>query len=215
LRPGGSATAQTAGATNARPETLAHATPERAGGAERVMAETPMQPRVAAVSAQAAYWLRTSLKANRREAVVTLDPPDLGRMRISIRQEGRAVTARITVEMPEVEALLREGADAIRKRLNTQGMRLDRLVVETTSQAEAAKPKAAPEQDAHPQNTDDSTGSRDGRYRPSHDSGQPASRDRAPEGAARPGRTIRANARPKEPAPGSVPRRRMGVDVRA
>jgi flagellar hook-length control protein FliK len=174
-----------------------------------------MQPRVAAVSAQTAYWLRASLRASRREAVVTLDPPELGRMRISIRQEGRAVTARITVEMPEVEALLREGADAIRERLGAQGLRLDRLIVEASPQAEASKPRGAPEQDAHPQNADDSPGSRGGKQPASHDSGRPGGREGLPEGGARPRRAMRD----RPPAQGSAaearPRRGMGVDVRA
>ncbi len=90
-----------------------------------------LPPKLASVSAQTAYWLRASLRAQRREAVVTLDPPELGRLRIHVRQDGPGMTARITAELPEVEALLRAGAEMIRERLVSQGLRIDQLVIES------------------------------------------------------------------------------------
>jgi len=87
----------------------------------------------ASIRAQAAEYLRMSLRSNRREILVRLDPPELGRMNIRIQQTGNRTIARIAAQLPEVENLLRDGAEMIRNRLNSQGMRVDSIVVEKLS----------------------------------------------------------------------------------
>ncbi len=98
-----------------------------------------LSPRAANIAAQAAYHLRVQLRAGQRETVITLDPPGLGRMRLSMRGTGANLTAVLRAELPEVESLLREGADAIRNRLGRQGLPVERLVVESGA-ARAAAP---------------------------------------------------------------------------
>ena len=169
----------------------------------------PAPPSPPAVNAQAAYWLRVSLRSNRRESVITLDPPDLGRMRISIRREGPGITARITAELPEVEAVLREGAAAIRERLTHQGLRIDHLVIEP---APTSSPRPSPS--GLPQGSTPDLGGRawggEGQgASPQGDSGsggRPAPRQTTPQPPPLPGE--------ETPSPRPA-RRRVGVDVRA
>ncbi len=117
-----------------------------ASGPHTVAAEAPAPaeaglpaPKASAVRAQAAYWLGRAVRIGRREATITLDPPELGRLRIHLRTEGQIVTARITAELPEVEALLREGVPEIRERLARAGLRVERLVVEAAAPNRAAQ----------------------------------------------------------------------------
>jgi hypothetical protein len=171
-----------------------------------------MPPRVAQVAAQAAYWLRTSLRANRGEAVVTLDPPELGRMRITVRQEGEALTARILAELPEVEGILREGVAAIRDRLEQQGFRLESLAIESTARHEAP---VAPQPDAA-DGSQTHTGSQGHQT-----AGRRADTPAAPAGEERPAPTTEHDDydRPPENGGDRASRgagiRARGIDVRA
>ena len=97
-----------------------------------------LNPRAAHVAAQAAYHLRVATRGGSRETTITLDPPGLGRMRISLKENGPQLTARLTAELPEVEGLLREGAEMLRERLNRQGLAIDRIVVESAAGRSAA-----------------------------------------------------------------------------
>jgi len=97
-----------------------------------------LSPRAAHVAAQAAYHLRVASRGGTRETTITLDPPGLGRMRISLKEDGPQLTARLIAELPEVEGLLREGAEMIRERLNRQGLAIDRIVVESAAGRSAA-----------------------------------------------------------------------------
>ena len=131
-----------AGAANPGAPGSANAT----SGPHAVASEAPAQteaglpaPKASAVRDQAAYWLGRAVRVGRREATITLDPPELGRLRIHLRSEGRTVTARITAELPEVEALLREGVPEIRERLARAGLPVERLVVEAASSNRAAQ----------------------------------------------------------------------------
>ncbi len=109
------------------------ATVEPLAPAAREQALQALSPRAANVAAQASYHLRVGLRGGQRETTVHLDPPGLGRLRISMRGEGPRMTAVLRAELPEVESLLREGADAIRDRLNRQGLSIERVIVESTT----------------------------------------------------------------------------------
>jgi Flagellar hook-length control protein FliK len=89
-----------------------------------------LAPRAAAVSAQTAYYLRMSLRTNRREIMVNLDPPELGRMQIRLQQKGNTMIARISVQVPEVEAMLKESSEMIRERLSEQGLRVESILID-------------------------------------------------------------------------------------
>jgi hypothetical protein len=129
-----------------------------------------------AIGGQTAYWIRASLRAGRSEASVTLDPPELGRLRISLAQDGLMVTARIRAELPEVESLLREGGERIRERLSSQGVRVDALVIETAP-ARAARVTAAPEAQQHTQDRPGAQDASHGGHRHPQRSGDQTHRD--------------------------------------
>ncbi len=199
--------ARVTSATMGRPALLdaAWQAAEGAGGGLRPYAET--------VSGQTVYWIRASLRAGRRETAVTLDPPQLGRLRISLVQNGPLVTARIRAELPEVESLLREGSERIRERLSSQGVRVDALVIEAAP-ARAARVAGAPEAQPHAQDRPDAeTASQGGQRHPQRPTGQTAREE-----------ALRSNdpRDPRPPARGSAasaaPAARQswaGLDVRA
>jgi len=185
------------------------------GGAGRALDGGPrlFDPYVEAVGGQTAYWIRASLRAGRRETTVTLDPPQLGRLRISLVQDGPLLTARIRAELPEVESLLREGSERIRERLNSQGVRVDALVIEAAP-ARAARVPGAPAGHPHAQDHPGAETASHGGQRHSPPPGEQADREdglrsTGPSDAARPARGRTASG-----APAARPTW-AGLDVRA
>ena len=134
-------------------DTIAHGA-RMAGRGEALGSDLLLAPKVAAVSSQTAYWIRSSFRLGRRESVVTLDPPDLGRLRISLREDGPRLIARIQTELPEVASILREGSEAIRERLESQGLRIDTLIIESVG-PRAERPVASGSSQGEPHTPDD------------------------------------------------------------
>ncbi len=101
------------------------------------IAEAPAVPNApwlgslrAAIRVQTVNGLRMAIVSGEREAWVTLQPPDLGRIRIWLRVDGDQVSARIRAEDPAVEAILRSDHEVLRARLAEHGLLLDALVIE-------------------------------------------------------------------------------------
>jgi flagellar hook-length control protein FliK len=91
---------------------------------------TPFGSLRATVRVQTVRALRAAVLAESQNAVVTLDPPGLGRIRIQVRVVADLVAASVRAERPEVERLLRADRQVIRSRLAEQGLRLETLLVE-------------------------------------------------------------------------------------
>ncbi len=174
-----------------------------------------MHQRSDAVRLQTAYWVRASLQMNQRQSVVTLDPPELGRLRITLERIGERMTARILAERPEVESMLREGREQIRERLSGQGVRVDALLIETPaariSRGAAGGDPGASHSQAHTQDHGGAhTSPHDGRnasQQGAHDRGVPGGPSEEPQ-IGEQGRQVDAPAR-------SHRWRRLGLDVRA
>ena len=86
-------------------------------------AATPAAAQLAAKGAE--------LLANQRGGTITmrLDPPELGAMRIEIRIAEGAVFADFEAQNPEARALLEANLSMLRRRLESQGLAVERLTV--------------------------------------------------------------------------------------
>jgi len=96
----------------------------------------------AAVPVQVARALQFAILAGQREALVTLEPPELGQIRLHVRVVDGLVFARVRAERAEVERLLGAEEGAIRDRLALQGLRLEALVIERAARAPAGSSQA-------------------------------------------------------------------------
>ncbi|MFM7133563.1 MAG: flagellar hook-length control protein FliK [Planctomycetota bacterium] len=93
-------------------------------GAE--LADDAATPAAAQLAAKGAELL-----ANQRGGTITmrLDPPELGAMRIEIRIAQGAVFADFEAQNPEARALLESNLSMLRRRLESQGLAVERLTV--------------------------------------------------------------------------------------
>ncbi len=64
------------------------------------------------------------------EVRLRLSPPELGSLRIALRVELGAMTARVEAETPEARSLLLDGLPQLRERLAEQGIRVERFDVD-------------------------------------------------------------------------------------
>jgi flagellar hook-length control protein FliK len=99
----------------------------------------------ASVRAQAMQALTLAIQSRSREAILTLDPPGLGRIRIHVRIADDVISARVSTERPEIGQMLRADRDLIRARFAEQGLRLETLVIERGNRAIDARPGSGDE----------------------------------------------------------------------
>jgi flagellar hook-length control protein FliK len=81
------------------------------------LAPVPSPVPVDALPEEIARAARLAVDPRGSEAIVHLDPPDLGRVRIEIKVHGKDVTVHITAERDDVQSLLEEGRNALGDRL--------------------------------------------------------------------------------------------------
>jgi flagellar hook-length control protein FliK len=79
--------------------------------------------------ARALAELRGEMRSGRREIVIRLDPPELGRMDVRLVQRGDAVVARVTLENPEAAESFRRERGALERFFVEQGVPLAGLDV--------------------------------------------------------------------------------------
>jgi hypothetical protein len=147
---------------------------------------------------------------------VTLDPPELGQVRIQLRVEDKRVFARVGAARSDVERALRAEESSLREGLARQGLRLETLIVDrlpgTPARAEAANARA----EASPSSgaTDRLAGeaARDGRGGPAAQ--DPQRRDLGSRAHRRPLPAAHASG-PGTVAGKGAGRGRRGVDLRA
>ncbi|MCK4412068.1 MAG: flagellar hook-length control protein FliK [Candidatus Eisenbacteria sp.] len=105
----------------------------------------------ASLRSQAAQGLRLALAEGRREALIDLTPPHLGRLRIRVSLQGNQVQAHVQAERPDVGAWLESDQEWLRQRLAEQGLQLTELRVavtgEETTSAEERPGADAPRSD--------------------------------------------------------------------
>jgi flagellar hook-length control protein FliK len=83
----------------------------------------------AGVADQVAESIRASGGRTDREIEVRLHPPELGRLRITLRSDGEAVRGVVRVEVPETAARLQQEAAPLLARLQADGIDVRRLDV--------------------------------------------------------------------------------------
>ena len=77
--------------------------------------------------------IRVTLAAGGREAVLRLEPPELGAIRVELTLDGERLSTRIQAERPEVALRIEQQRSELQKGLESVGIRLDHLQVETRS----------------------------------------------------------------------------------
>jgi flagellar hook-length control protein FliK len=68
--------------------------------------------------------LASHIKLNKREAVIQLDPPELGKIKIDLRLEGEKLEARIVADVHESRALIESHLQELRQALRSQHVEL-------------------------------------------------------------------------------------------
>ncbi|MFH1144395.1 MAG: flagellar hook-length control protein FliK [Candidatus Eisenbacteria bacterium] len=89
-----------------------------------------LTPLAATLQIQALRGIRLALGDGEHEAVINLNPPQLGRLRIRVRVSGERVSARVQAQRPDVGALLGADREVLREGLEEQGLRLEALIIE-------------------------------------------------------------------------------------
>ena len=89
--------------------------------------------------------LRGEMQAGKREIVLRLDPPELGRLDVRLVQRGDAVVARVTAENPETADFFRRDRAALERFFVEQGVPLLGLDVRSGSFSGRERQDAAPE----------------------------------------------------------------------
>jgi flagellar hook-length control protein FliK len=118
----------------ARGDTLAESAPAAAGTAPILPAHSPAGssrtvPHAAAVTTEpkdlpAAVVSRAQVMIRRGEssAIINLDPPSLGKLRLEIAADGAAVAARVTVQSAEVRDLIQATLPQLRESFAQNGL---------------------------------------------------------------------------------------------
>ncbi len=102
------------------------------------------------VAEQIAESVRTSLSAGSRQIVIRLNPPELGRVSITFREDANGITGLLQVDQPQTRHQLQQALPEIIQNLQDSGVQIKRLEVQLTDQQQQYNPKdqsAAPGQD--------------------------------------------------------------------
>jgi flagellar hook-length control protein FliK len=93
--------------------------------------------------------------AEGRQGVVKLrlHPPELGSLRIELRMQNGALTARLEAETAVTQSLLLEHAHALRDRLSEQGVRVERFDVDLTDRRSMDQPNGFQERSERERNS--------------------------------------------------------------
>lgn len=102
-----------------------------------VTAATSLVP-LEALPEEITRMVRFAVGTSGREAVLRLDPPELGAVRIEIRIQGNDVMVRITAEREDVRHWLEVGREGLGDRFERSGLRLERLAIETARSDDAS-----------------------------------------------------------------------------
>lgn len=104
------------------------------GAGIQVVAGTAMSSRAIggwqAVIAQVAGELSAHISRSTREAVIHLDPPELGRVKIDLVLEGERVQAHIVAESADVGALIQSHLSELKQALHSHNLALDKVQVD-------------------------------------------------------------------------------------
>ncbi len=77
--------------------------------------------------------LRVTVRSGGREALLELNPPELGTVRIELVMEGRDLSARISTERPEIATRIESFRSDLERSLESSGLRLEQLHVDSDS----------------------------------------------------------------------------------
>jgi flagellar hook-length control protein FliK len=80
--------------------------------------------------------MRVMVRGNLSEATVRLRPEHLGDVSVSVRVDGKVVTATVIADSAGVREWLQQHEEALRAGLQQQGLTLDRLVVQREARQE-------------------------------------------------------------------------------
>jgi len=121
--------------------------------------------------------IRTRIEKGRTHAILRLDPPQLGKIRLEMDLRQRELVLNVETETPAAQRLLREEIEALRHGLAREGIRLVEFDVR-----HAEAPDATPQQD-QPRQRESGHGSDAGREQPGtqgSDGGEGAAAEDAP-----------------------------------
>ncbi len=88
---------------------------------------------------QVANEISTHINQNRHEALIRLEPPELGKLKIEILVEGDKVQTRIITEMSEVKSLIQTHLSDLKQALQTQSLDLTGVRVDVSGSGEDAE----------------------------------------------------------------------------
>ncbi len=95
--------------------------------------------------------VRTSLSAGSRQIVIQLNPPELGKVSITFREDAHGVTGLLQVDQPQTRRQLQQALPEIIQNLQDSGVGIKRIEVQLADQQQQYNPKdqsAAAGQDA-------------------------------------------------------------------
>jgi flagellar hook-length control protein FliK len=122
-------TSGTAGADAAAPAaatgTPATATASYGASAAAAAAHTPVDLQHAVDAVRASFTM--AARQGQTQALITLSPPALGAIRISLSQTSDGLVARVTADHPDALQLLQQNSSELRNSLQSSGLQLLRL----------------------------------------------------------------------------------------
>jgi flagellar hook-length control protein FliK len=154
------ATDATQGSTsNASAVTTMQAAPPAPPAPNSAAAPLPEPPVVDANVARVARGLHTALQQNGGTITLRLNPPEMGLVRVEVQVDGANVRAQLQTETDAVRTLLTQQIRHLRHALESQGLNVERLNVQTQPPASSSQQQQLGDE-AH-----------DGRSRGRHDGG--------------------------------------------
>ena len=94
-----------------------------------------------AVAEQIMESVRTSLSAGSRQIVIQLNPPELGKVSITFREDADGITGLLQVDEPQTRHQLQQALPEIIQNLQNSGVQIKRLEVQLTDQHQQYNPK--------------------------------------------------------------------------
>jgi len=176
------------GATEAA--SSASSAPAAGGAAKATLAEAARQAGETPVPDQIAQAVRASGARLDRQITVRLSPPELGTVRVTLRQSGDQVRGVLTADNPETQRRLERESPALVQRLQEAGVQVRRIDVAPARQDGDGASGDPTARDGGHGRMDDRPGSphaAPGRYAPPDAAGEEAAPDPEPVGVAGPG----------------------------
>ncbi len=159
-----------------------HEAGARAAGPAQAPPPTESSPSDDINQARLARGLRTALNQQGGAVTLRLTPPEMGTVRIQMQLQGAAVSAQFHAESDAARSMLQQQLGQLRTALESQGLTVDRLGVQSMNQGNASSFGQTQDQSDPQQQTHD--GRSRGQYQPQHRTPDDASGDNPTEAPA-------------------------------